>query len=341
MRSVICPDSRHSSACDALNVAPLNVETLTLAVLAEQQRPDLSSLDGVEIRFADGDQLPEALDGADAFFVWDFSAAGIVQAWPRASKLKWMHISSAGIDRVLTPAVANSDVVVTNVRGVLDETIAEYVLGLALAFAKDLPGTLRRQTDRQWEHRPTARLRGTSALIVGPGAIGRAVGKLLSAVGMTVDAVGRTARDGDGIFGTVFAQSGLAEVVGGYDYVIATAPLTAETAGLISADVIAAMAPTSRFINVARGKVVDELALVHALQTEAIAGAALDVYEVEPLPDDHPLWNCPNTIVSPHMAGDFFGWRDALLDVFLDNFERFRFGKPLLNVVDKKLGFVV
>lgn len=315
--------------------------SLTLAVAVDDHRPDLSSLADVAVRYASPADLPSALDGADALLVWAFTAGGIANAWPHASSLRWMHVSSAGVDRVLTRQVVESDVVVTNVRGILDETIAEYVLGLVLAFAKDLPGTLSRQGERRWEHRPTARLRGSRALVIGPGAIGRAIGSLLAGVGVSVDAVARSRRDGDDTFGTVHGQADLAAVIGRYEYVIVAAPLTDGTRGMLDSGIIAGMASDARLINVARGPIVDEQALTGALLRGDIAGAALDVFCQEPLPETHPLWQCPNVIISPHMAGDFFGWRDALLEVFLANFERFRAGRPLLNVVQKDLGFVV
>ncbi|PSL00903.1 phosphoglycerate dehydrogenase-like enzyme [Murinocardiopsis flavida] len=317
---------------------------LTLAVAVEDTRPDLSAIAAgadVAIRYATPAELPDAIDGADALLVWAFTAGGVADAWPRAAALRWMHVSSAGVDRVLTPQVVASDVVVTNVRGVLDDAIAEYVLGLVLAFAKDLPGTLRRQGERRWEHRPTERLRGARALVVGPGAIGRAIGSLLGGVGMGVDAVARSRRDGDATFAAVHGQADLGAVIGDYHYVIVAAPLTDGTRGMLDAGAIAAMAPDARLINVARGPIVDEEALTAALLRGDIAGAALDVFHDEPLPAEHPLWRCPNVIISPHMAGDFVGWRDSLLGVFLDNFARFRSGRPLLNVVRKELGFVV
>ncbi|WP_067966695.1 D-2-hydroxyacid dehydrogenase [Nocardiopsis trehalosi] len=314
---------------------------LILAVSADGHRPDLSHLTDTEVRYATAAELPAAVEGADALLVWSFTSGGVARAWPHADALRWMHVSSAGVDRVLTPEVVRSGVTVTNVRGVLDDAIAEYVLGLALAFAKDLPGTLDRQRRRHWEHRPTSLLRGSRALVVGPGAIGRAVGRTLGAVGVAVDAVGRAARPGDGVFGAVYGPADLAAVIGGYRFVVVTAPLTAATRGLVGADAIAAMAPDAYLVNVARGPVVDEAALTRALRDGRVAGAALDVFHREPLPEEHPLWGLPNVVVSPHMAGDVAGWRDALLGVFTDNLERFRAGRPLRNVVDKELGFVV
>jgi phosphoglycerate dehydrogenase-like enzyme len=268
--------------------------------------------------------------------------AGLADAWPAATNLEWLHLASAGVDRVLTPAIAASDVVMTNSRGVLDDAIAEYVLGLALAMAKDLPGTVLRQAEQRWEHRPTHRLAGTSALVVGPGSVGRAVGSLLAAAGVRVDAVGRSERAvlvGEP-FGRVVGSADLAELVSSYDLVVVTAPLTEQTRGLISAPVLAAMRPGSRLINVGRGELVDEQAMIRALQDGQLAGAALDVVQQEPLPPGHPLWTCPGTIISPHMAGDVIGWRGDLVGLFLENLQRFQYGVPLLNVVDTALGYV-
>lgn len=315
---------------------------VNLAVLVGAHRPRIPMLEGVSTRYAVGSELREALDGANALLLWDFSATGLNDAWPAATALEWVHLASAGVDRVLTSAVAGSEVVMTNSRGVLDAAIAEYVLGLALAMVKDLPGTLLRQTQQRWEHRPTLRLAGTAALVVGPGSVGRAVGALLAAVGVHVDAVGRSERavaQGEP-FGRVHGSADLAAVVSRYDLVVLTAPLTQETRGLVSAAVLAAMRPSSRLINVGRGPLVDEQALVEALQDGRLAGAALDVVHHEPLPPGHPLWSCPGTFISPHMAGDVVGWRGVLLGLFLENLRRFQNGAPLLNVVDMSLGYV-
>jgi phosphoglycerate dehydrogenase-like enzyme len=315
---------------------------VNLAVLVGDHRPGVPEIEGVRTRYAAGPDLPEALDGATALLVWDFAATGLADSWPAAANLEWMHLASAGVDRVLTPAVASSNVVMTNSRGVLDDAIAEYVLGLALAMIKDLPGTLQRQAVQHWEHRPTGRLAGAAALVVGPGSVGRAAGALLAAAGVHVDAVGRSERpalDGEP-FGRIVGSRDLAAVVSGYDLVIVTAPLTAETRGLISAPVLAAMRPSARLINVARGQLVDEDALIQALQEGRLAGAALDVVQHEPLPPGHPLWGCPGAIISPHMAGDVVGWRAELLGLFLENLRRFQSGVPLLNVVDTALGYV-
>lgn len=287
--------------------------------------------------------LPHVISSANALLVWDFSASGLAAAWPQARNLVWVHSASAGVDRLLTPEVVSSEVTLTSSRGVLDDAMAEYVLGLVLAVLKDLPGTVRRQLDRRWEHRPTWRLAGRRALVVGPGSIGVSVARLLDAVGVEVDAAGshaRPARSGEP-FGSVHDSSDLARVVGAYDLFVLCAPLTDRTRGLVGETVLHAVRPGTILINVGRGPLVDESALLPALRKGCLAAVALDVVEHEPLPPSSPLWSEPGVLISPHMAGDTVGWREDLLALFVDNLRRFRGGLPLRNVVDKERGYVV
>jgi phosphoglycerate dehydrogenase-like enzyme len=313
-----------------------------LAVLCDDERPpDMDSIEKVAaVRYTDANNLADALRGADALFVYDFLSTAVPGAWHAADRLRWLHIASAGVDPVLFPALVESDVVLTNSRGVFDDSIAEYVLGVVLAFAKDFArsGALQRETC--WKHRETERIAGREVLVVGTGPIGRAIARLLRAAGMRVAGAGRTARDGDPDFGTVHASPDLTEHLPQADYVVAVAPLTEQTKGLFDARAFAAMKPSARFVNVGRGELVVTGDLVEALQTGKIAGAALDVFETEPLPADNPLWNMENVLLSPHMSGDFIGWRNTLVEVFAENFHRWLTGQPLDNVVDKKLGYV-
>jgi len=209
-----------------------------------------------------------------------------------------------------------------------------------LAFAKGFWETLDLQRRRAWRHRETEHVRGQTALIVGAGAIGRAIGRLVRSAGMRVAGVARTARAFDPDLGRVVAVGDLGAVLGEADYVIIAAPLTSETRGLFGASAFARMKRTARLINVGRGAIVDEAALLGALRSKRIAGAALDVFSVEPLPTRHPLWDLPGVLVSPHMSGDFVGWAPALSALFVENYQRWRRGEPLLNVVDKALGYV-
>ncbi len=292
------------------------------------------------VRYADADELPDALRGADALFVYDFLSRAVPGAWHAADRLRWLHIASAGVDPVMFPELRDSDVVLTNSRGVFDSAIAEYVLGVVIAFAKDFAGSLRLQQRRTWRHRETERVAGTSALVVGTGPIGRAIARLLSAVGMRVTGAGRRARDDDPDFGRVVASEDLTRHLPDFDVVVAVAPLTEQTRGMFDASAFAAMRPGARFVNVGRGELVVTEDLVSALRDGHLSGAALDVFEQEPLPPESPLWTMENVLVSAHMSGDFVGWRNALVDVFADNFARWCGGRPLRNVVDKRLGYV-
>lgn len=293
-----------------------------------------------EVRYARVEELAGALKGADALFLWDFFSTAVRDVWEHADSLRWIHVAAAGVDTLLFPELVDSGVVVTNSGGIFDRPIAEFVLGSILAFAKDIPGSLRRQQAGIWEHRETERIDGCTALVVGTGAIGRETARLLDAVGMAVSGVGRTERDGDPDFGVVHASIDLAKVVGGVDYLVMIAPLTDATHGMVDAGVLAAMKPRARIINVGRGELIQEEALVGALREGHIAGAALDVFSTEPLPAESPLWDMENVLISAHLSGDALGWLERLSDLFLGNADRYRRGEPLLNVVDKALGYV-
>jgi phosphoglycerate dehydrogenase-like enzyme len=292
-----------------------------------------------DVRYVDGDGLAGALAGAEVLFVWDFRSAALRDAWSAADALRWVHVAGAGVDRVLFPELVDSPVVVTNSRGVFDRPMAEYVLALILAFAKDLPTSWRHQQAEHWQHRETEDIVGKRVVVVGTGSIGRAIARLLRAVGMDVRGVGRTPRVDDPDFGTVTAASDLTGAVRDAAYVVAVAPLTDETRGIVDADVLHAMPSTARLINVGRGALVDEDALVDALESGSIAGAGLDVFATEPLPPGHPLWKHPSVLVSPHLSGDSAGWSDRIIALFESNLRAWIAGEPLRNVVDKHLGF--
>jgi phosphoglycerate dehydrogenase-like enzyme len=299
-----------------------------------------AQLSDVTVRYTTGADLAELLPGTDVLFLWDYRSHALAEAWSSADTLRWVHAASAGVNHILTDEVKASDVVVTNSRGVFDEPMAEYVLGVALAFAKDLPTTLRLQGERRWHHRETERLAGRRALVAGTGPIGRAIARKLTAAGLVVTGLGRRALTDDADFGTVLPMAELSGALADTDYLVLAAPLTEQTTGMIDAAALAAMKPTARLINVGRGPLVVEDDLVTALRAGTIAGAALDVFADEPLAESSPLWDLPNAMISPHMSGDVVGWRDELVALFADNLDRFTSGRELRNVVDKNHGYV-
>ncbi|MFF9211063.1 MULTISPECIES: D-2-hydroxyacid dehydrogenase [unclassified Streptomyces] len=308
----------------------------TLLVLDADPPPRLGRLTGrARIVHTDAGRLAERLPEADVLLVWDFASTAVRDAWPgEGPRPRWVHTASAGVDHLMCPQLAESDTVVTNARGVFDQPIAEYVAALVLAMAKDLPGTLRLQRERQWRHRESRRVAGTRACVVGSGPIGRAIARLLKALGVTTALVGRAPRTG------VYGPDDLDRLLSRADWVICAAPLTEQTRGMFDERRFGVMQPSACFVNVGRGPLVDEEALARALARRWIAGAALDVFAQEPLPADSPLWGVRDLIVSPHMSGDTVGWRDELGAQFVDLFERWAAGRPLINVVDKRRGYV-
>lgn len=293
-----------------------------------------------EVRLTKADGLANAMVGADVLYQWHSFSPALKENWAAASSLKWVHVSAAGVSQLLFDELVQSDVVYTNSRGVLSRAIAEFALGFVLDLAKDARGSFRLQQQQRWQHRITQKIQGQSALVVGIGSIGREIARLFRAVGMEVSGAGRTGRPGDDEFDWIYSSQDLPGIVHDYDYVVLAAPLTAETRGLVNSDVLASMKPSAHLINVGRGELVHTGALTEALASGSIAGAALDVVHPEPLPGGHALWSMENVIITPHMSGDAENYLDDLGELFLENLGRFVSGEPLLNVVDKTLGFV-
>ncbi|WP_030601262.1 D-2-hydroxyacid dehydrogenase [Streptomyces fulvoviolaceus] len=308
----------------------------TLLVLDADPLPRLGSLTGrARIEHADATTLAERLPSADVLLVWDFASTAVRDAWPgEGPRPRWVHTASAGVDHLMCPELAASETVVTNARGVFDQPIAEYVAALVLTMAKDLPRTWELQQQKTWRHRESQRVTGSRACVVGSGPIGRAIVGTLKALGITTALVGRRSRTG------IHGPEDLDRLMARADWVIAAAPLTEQTYGMFDARRFGMMQPSARFINIGRGPLVDEDALVEALSKRWIAGAALDVFEDEPLPPDSPLWQVPGLIVSPHMSGDTVGWRDELGTQFVELYGRWEAGRSLPNVVDKQRGYV-
>jgi phosphoglycerate dehydrogenase-like enzyme len=229
----------------------------------------------------------------------------------------------------------------TNGRGVFSGPLADWTMAAILHFAFDLRRVIAQQEQRVWRLVHGTPVSGCTLGIVGFGGIGCAAARRAKAFGMNVAALRRRPElsKADGLVDAVYGPDRLLDLMAASDYVLAAAPLTPATRGLIGEKAIAAMKSTAMIINVGRGPVIDEQALIQALQSQHIRGAALDVFAVEPLPDGHPFWSMSNVLLSPHTADRVEGFLDPAFDCFFENLERFQKGETLLNVVDKYAGY--
>jgi phosphoglycerate dehydrogenase-like enzyme len=254
--------------------------------------------------------------------------------------LKWVHSRSVGLERTLFPELARSRIVLTNGRGVFSAALGEFAVGAILYFAKDFRRLIRNQSAEVWEPFDVQRVEGKTVGIVGYGDIGRAIAGRARALGMKVLGLKRhPAQKPDAFAQQIFLPNELLQMIALCDYLVVAAPLTAETRGMIGRMELAAMKRTAVLINLGRGPVVDEGELVNALAEKSILGAALDVFDEEPLPKGHPLYRLDNVLLSPHCADNTPDWLDNATLFFAEQFERYQRGENLHNVVDKSLGY--
>ncbi|MDN5765372.1 MAG: D-2-hydroxyacid dehydrogenase [Humibacillus sp.] len=314
-----------------------------LVVLTATDTPPPANLETLhelaDVTVADAGGLAEALPGAEVLFLWDFFSEALQEHWDAADVLEWVHVAAAGVDKLRFPQLVDSGVIVTNSSGVFDRPIAEFVLAAILAHDKQFLRSRDLQREHRWKHRELTRTTGSKALVVGTGGIGRETARLLRAVGLAVRGVGRVARAEDPDFGDVVASDQLAAAVGWADHVVLAAPLTELTRRMVDEDVLRAMRSTAHLVNVGRGALVDQDAVVAALRDGRIAAATLDVFATEPLPPEHELWQLDNVALSAHMCGDVVGWRDELAAAFEDNLRRFMAAERLSSQVDLVKGY--
>ena len=268
----------------------------TVLVLADPTDPLLAMLEALpgEVRIAVGNQVEafaDAAPGADAILNWTGSRELLRQVWRMAPRLRWIHSRSAGLDELLFPELAESAVPLTNARGVFSEILGEFVIAAVMFFAKGLRRMVRSQEAGVWDQFDTVEVAGRTMGVVGLGDIGKAAARRAEALGLRVIGVGRA--DGPERKHDVLARS---------DYVVLSAPLTPETHGLIGEAELRAMKPEAVLINVGRGPLIDEAALIAALRDKKIGGAGLDVFDTEPLPLDHPLRKMDNVVITPHLG---------------------------------------
>jgi glyoxylate/hydroxypyruvate reductase len=276
---------------------------------------------------------------ADVSFDFDWQAPAEIPA--NCPRLGWIQGTSAGIGGLLDrTGLVKSPIVFTTAAGVHGVPLAEFTLLGLLYFAKGMPALARHQTQRRWELHATAQLRGSQVLLVGLGGVGREVARLLSAVGVEVVGAGLPGRtyDVQGVTKYV-ADTQIGDVLGSVDALILACPLTTRTRHLIGERELALLPPGAVIVNVARGAVIDESAMIDALASGRLGGVCLDVFDTEPLPSGSPLWTMDNVIISPHSASTVSDENRLLTDLFIDNIGRWLAGEPLRNLFDKDAGY--
>ena len=264
-----------------------------------------------------------------------------------ATRLRWIHIMSAGINHLTSPELLQSPATITNGKGVFSASLGEWVLGAILYFAKDFRRLIKAQSEGLWEPFDVVEVAGQTVGILGYGDIGKAVAVRVHPLGMRVVGLTRSG-SGTGPAGRPAVDDPAEQILGPHDriqlieqsdYVILTAPLTPDTRGMVGEAELAVMKPDSVLVNIGRGPLVDEEALIRALSEGKIKGAALDVFHREPLPPDHPLYRLDNVLLSPHSADRTPDFIEKALQLFVDNLGRYRRGEELVNVIDKSAGY--
>jgi len=276
---------------------------------------------------------------AEVWLGWGFNR----EIFDVAKDLRWIQATSAGVDRLLFDRLRESDIIVTNASGVYSVSMAEQVLGLMLALARLLHTCVREQAAGRWPG-PAVRgkgdvLEGKTCVILGLGDVGTEAARRAKAFGMTVVGIRRRATSKPPEVDEVVGPDRMKEALARADYLVVALPLTEATRHIVDADALSVMKPSAYVFNVGRGALIDEVALVTALQEARLAGAGLDVFEKEPLPEDSPLYRMENVIITPHSSGHSPKNRDKLVDLFCRNLKRYLAGEPLLNVVDKDAGY--
>jgi phosphoglycerate dehydrogenase-like enzyme len=323
------------------------MRTDNILVLADPAEPQLAMLEkqlaGVKAIAGNSvEAFEQAAVDAGVLFNWSGSLALFRNVFGICPNLRWVHSRSVGLERSLFPELVDSPVLLTNGSGVFSASLGEFALAAILYFAKDLRRMIRNQTAGVWEAFDVMSVTGHTVGIIGYGDIGRAIAARVRPLGMTVLALKRHASSTSGtdpLVEQTYSPERRMEMLSRCDYVVVAAPLTSETRGMIGGPEFAAMKPTAVAINVGRGPVINEEALVSALSNGRIKGAALDVFDQEPLPQGHPFYKLENVLLSPHCADHTPDWLDNAMRFFIEQFRRFRKGEPLLNVVDKKLGY--
>lgn len=307
--------------------------------------PQLRMLENVpHILVQKPDELTEEAKRAEAILHWIGPRDLFRAVFLACPGVRWVHSRSAGLDRILFPELVQSTVPLTNGRGVFSQSLGEFALAAMLYFAKDLRRMLRNQEASRWEKFDVEEIAGQTVGIVGYGDIGRAVASRAHAMGMRILALRRHApstlnANADPFVSRFFKREELSALLAQCDFVVVAAPLTAETHHMIGDSAFAAMKTNAVVVNIGRGPVIDQAAMLRALAQRKIKGAALDVFEQEPIPPGDPIYKLENVLISPHCADQTKDWLDQAMQFFLQQYDRFRKGQPLENIVEKRLGY--
>ncbi len=336
---------------NAQRAAPDNTK-LTICVWHpfDQWRPKAAMAETIRQRWPqmrvvhlpDYDGLPRELPDTDIFVGYSLRPQQLTDA----QKLKWIHSTASGVAQLMYPELRNSGIEVTNPRGIFAVPMAEHAMGLLLGLARNFPDSVRHQDRAHWgqqeiwdQPQRLTELNGQQLLIVGFGSIGQELAKRAKAFGMIVSAVNRSGKEASGLAEKVVPVSRLAEALPVADYVVIAAPETAETKHLIGAAELARMKEGARLINLSRGSLLDEGALIQALQQNHLGGAALDVTSTEPLPADSPLWKAPHLFITPHTSAVSDRLWTRQTEILLRLMEKWFVGEPLFNRVDFSKGY--
>jgi phosphoglycerate dehydrogenase-like enzyme len=277
---------------------------------------------------------------ASVILRWSGSQELLQKSFAICKSVRWIHSRAAGVDSLLFSELVESEVILTNGSGVFSASLGEFVLAVILYFAKDFRRMIRNQVRGVWEPFDVEEIAGQIVGILGYGDIGRAVASRVRALNMRVLATKRhVPNSSDPLVEQFYHPESQREMISRCDYIVATAPLTEETRHMIGDAEFAAMKPTAVIINVGRGAVISEDAMVRALSSRQIKGAGLDVFEHEPLPAGHSLYKLDNLLLSPHCADHTADWEDQAMRFFLEQYGRFVRGEPLTNIVNKRLGY--
>ena len=294
-----------------------------------------------EIVDAGQERVAEELFGADIYC----GHAKVPVDWPGVvgrGRLQWIQSSAAGMDHCLVPSVIESDIVVTSASGVLSDQVAEHTVALITAWCRSLPVFFRAQQSKEYTRRPTRDLHHKTVGIIGFGGVGRRLARVLEPFRVRIVAADMFPVDKPNCVAELWGADRIDELLGISDIVVLSLPLNEMTLGMIGSEQISKTKPGALFVNVARGQLVLESALVDALESGHLAGAVLDVAEQEPLPESSRLWEMSNVIITPHVGGQSARRIDNMTNMFCRNLRRRQEGQPLINLLtDKKLGFPI